>query len=76
MGLFREKAKRICTKSQYGEASWWETIQLNIFLLFSKNLAEFSEKNSKFTTLCDQANFQSLTEEEKDKIKKAMEDKF
>jgi len=51
-------------------------IQLNIFLLFSKNLAEFSEKNSKFTTLCDQASFQSLTQEEKDKIKKAMEDKF
>jgi len=73
MTLFREKAKTICTKSQYGEATWWETIQLKVFLLFSKNLAEFSEKNTKFTTLCDQANFQSLTKEEKEEIKKAID---
>lgn len=74
MRMLREKAKKICTKSQYGEATWWELLQLNVFLVFWKECAHFSEKNTKFTSLCEQANLQVISEEEKEAMKEKLKD--
>ncbi|MDT0607898.1 hypothetical protein [Croceitalea rosinachiae] len=73
MKTSREKAKEICTKSQYGEATWWEILQLNVYLLFYKDCAQFSAKNSKLTSLCEQANMQVISEEDKEAMKKELE---
>ena len=72
MKISRERAKEICTKSQYGEASWWEVTQLKVYLFFSKELSEFSTKNTKFTSLCEQANMHMISEEEKEAMKEEL----
>ncbi len=73
MKISLEKAKRICTKSQYGEATWWELLQLNVYLLFSKDCVEFSTKNRKLTSLCEQADLNTLDENDKMAMKKELE---
>lgn len=72
MKISLEKAKQICTKSQYGEATWWELVQLNVYLLFSKECAEFSSKNKKLTSLCESAGLDTLSEDDKDDMKKKL----
>lgn len=75
MKISREKAKEICTKSQYGEAKWWELVQLNIFLLISKDCARFSLENRKLTSLCENADLVSLSEEDKRAMKAQLNEK-
>jgi len=75
MKISREKAKEICTKSQYGEASRWEIVQLKIYLFFSKELAQFSAKNTKLSSLCEHANLQGLSEQDKLKMKEQLQNK-
>ena len=72
MKRYREKAKQICTKSQYGEATWWELLQLNVFLFLWKECADFSANNKKLTNLCEQANLQTLADAEKEEMKEAL----
>ncbi|MET1260564.1 hypothetical protein ABV409_14555 [Flagellimonas sp. DF-77] len=75
MKISREKAKEICTKSQYGEAKWWELLQLNIFLLISKDCARFSMENRKLTSLCENADLVSLSDEDKRTMKAQLNEK-
>ncbi|MEO0572238.1 MAG: hypothetical protein AAF039_11080 [Bacteroidota bacterium] len=70
----RERAKEICTKSQYGEATWWELLQLNVYLLFYKECAQFSAKNKKLTSLCEEADMHVISEEEKRAMKEKLKD--
>nr|WP_299000133.1 hypothetical protein [uncultured Allomuricauda sp.] len=74
MKISIEKAKQICTKSQYGEATWWELLQLNVYLLFSKECSDFSAKNKKLTSLCERAGLDTLSENEKDDMKKKLKE--
>lgn len=76
MKISLEKAKQICTKSQYGEATWWELLQLNVYLLFSKECSDFSAKNKKLTSLCERAGLDTLSEDEKDDMKKKLKEHF
>ena len=76
MKISLEKAKQICTKSQYGEATWWELLQLNLYLLFSKECSDFSAKNKKLTSLCERAGLDTLSEDEKDDMKKKLKEHF
>ena len=69
MKVFRERAKKICTKSQYGEATWWELLQHKVFSTFWKECTEFTVKNTKLTSLCEQANLHVISEEEKKAMK-------
>lgn len=74
MKISLEKAKKICTKSQYGEATWWELLQLNVYLLFFKECAEFSSKNRKLTSLCKEADLHVISEEDKKAMKEKLKD--
>ena len=74
MKVYREKAKELCTKSQYGEATWWELIQLNVFLILFKECAQFTAKNTKLTSLCEQADLKMISEEEKKAMKERLKD--
>ncbi|MEK6154403.1 hypothetical protein WIW50_14135 [Flavobacteriaceae bacterium 3-367] len=41
-----------------------------------KTCSAFTKKNTEFTTLCEKANLQSLSEMEKVKMKKELRDKL
>ncbi|MGD1945432.1 MAG: hypothetical protein ACFB0A_03965 [Croceivirga sp.] len=76
MKVLRERTKMLCTKSQYGAATWWELLQLKIFIFFWKECSEFSQRNTKFTSLCERAELNALSEKEKAEMKKKLEEEF
>lgn len=72
MKISCEKATELCTRSQYEEATWWQVIKLKLHLFYCKSCSKFSAKNSKFTTLCEQANMHVITENEKEAMKEQL----
>lgn len=64
-----EQAAIICNKSQYREATFMESMKLKFHLFMCKNCPEFVERNTKLSTLCQKANLQSLSEEDKRRMK-------
>jgi len=71
-----EKAKTICTKTQYGEATWWEILQLKVYLIFDPECAKFSAKNTRLSSLCDRVNLVSLSEADKAEMKERLQEKL
>lgn len=70
-----EKAALICDKMQYKEASLKEKIQLKFHLLVCKTCSVFSKKNTQLTSLCEKANLHSLSQSEKLKMKRDLNEK-
>lgn len=70
------EAADICTKKQYKEASLFQTMKLRLHILICKSCAQFSVKNSKLTSLCEQAHMKVLNEVEKESMKKALKEKL
>lgn len=70
-----KKAEIICTKIQYREATFYEKIQIWVHLLMCRSCKTFIKKNSKLTSLCDQANLKTLPLEEKKKMKNTLSDR-
>ena len=71
-----EEAAHICNRKQYKEASLKERIQLFIHILICKTCASFSRKNTKLTHLCDKAKLQSLSSEDKERMKKHIQEEI
>lgn len=71
-----EQASLICNKSQYDEASFFEKLKLRFHLAWCKTCAKHSSKNTQLTSLCQNANLQSLSEKEKLRMKKELEGKL
>ncbi len=46
-----DEATAICDKAQYGEASFYEKLQLNLHLLVCKICALYSKQNRKMTDI-------------------------
>lgn len=67
-----KKAEIICTKIQYKEATFLEKFQIRLHLILCRTCRGFVKKNSKFTSLCDQANLKTLPVEEKEKMKRIL----
>lgn len=44
-----DEAKHICDKAQYGEASSWEKVKLNIRLSWCRITKKYYKKNTKLT---------------------------
>lgn len=70
-----EKAALICNKTQYREASFLEKLKLRYHLFICKTCSKFSQKNTELTTICDKANLQSLSEQQKEAMKKQLQSK-
>lgn len=68
-----EKAAIICNKAQYGEASLSEKMKLKFHILMCKTCSKFSKKNTELTSLCQKANLNGLSEDEKVKMKEKLE---
>ncbi len=71
-----EEAQIICHKTQYKDASFWETLKLRFHLLVCKACASFSKKNTRLTTLCETASIRSLSDKDKVRMKGTLEDKI
>ena len=69
-----EEAQIICHKTQYKEASFWDTLKLRFHLLICKACNSFSAKNTKLSTLCEKAPLHTLSEQDKMKMKKKLGD--
>lgn len=67
-----EKAVHICDKTQYKEATFVEKLKLKFHLFICKTCSTHSARNTQFTSLCQQANLNSLSEEEKLKMKQQL----
>ena len=68
-----EKAALICNKTQYREATFMEKMKLRFHLFVCKTCPKFSKQNGQLTTLCEKANLQTLTEQEKLKMKQLLQ---
>lgn len=70
-----EKATMICTKAQYEEATFIEKVTLKMHILVCKSCSKFSKENTEFTSLCDKAISNSLSESEKQEMKEKLQQK-
>ncbi len=70
-----EKASLICNKAQYKEATFLEKLKLRFHLFMCKTCSKFTAKNTQLTTLCENANLKSLSQNEKAEMKKFLEKK-
>jgi len=70
-----EKAALICNKTQYGESSFIEKLKLRYHLFICKTCAHFTKQNTELTSVCDKANLKSLSDQQKEEMKKAFQSK-
>ncbi|WP_350287121.1 hypothetical protein [uncultured Croceitalea sp.] len=71
-----DEAADICNKKQYKEASWWQVQKLRFHILICKTCNLYSTKNTKFTSLCEKAKLQVISNEDKEAMKKELEKKL
>ncbi|MFD0862729.1 hypothetical protein ACFQ1M_10985 [Sungkyunkwania multivorans] len=71
-----DEAKQICDKSQYGEATVWEKVKLNIRLSWCKITRAYSRRNAKLTQLVNKAHLDSLEPECKDRMRKKLQEEL
>jgi len=74
-----DEATTICDKRQYGEATFWEKIQLQWHLFLCKHCTAYTIQNSTLTNLfkkqassCKDKNH-CMPADDKEKLKKALE---
>lgn len=71
-----DKAAIICNKVQYKEATLIDKLKLRFHLMICKTCSAFTKKNTELTTLCEKANLNSLSEQEKMRMKEELKNKF
>ena len=71
-----DEARIICHKTQYDDASFFEVFKLKFHLLICKACSAFSRKNTKLTSLCEEATLRNLSEREKIEMKQRIKEKL
>lgn len=61
-----EEAYHICDKAQYGEATFWEKIKLNLRYLWCRITQSYVNRNRKLTQTIKVSNIQTLHKTERD----------
>lgn len=69
-----EEAKHICDKSQYGEASFWERLKLNMRFCWCRLTRSYVKQNKKLTSMVKDSKVACLKKEEREQLKKQFED--
>ena len=64
-----EEAKHICDKAQYGEATLWEKLELNLRFLWCLVTKAYFKRNRKLTSVVKEANVKCLDKKEKNELK-------
>lgn len=68
-----EEAQHICDKSQYGDASVWEKIKLNIRLSWCKITRAYSKRNKTLTNTIKSSKVECLNQKEQNQLRTAFE---
>ncbi len=68
-----EEAKHICDKSQYGEATLWEKIKLNIRLSWCKITRAYTKRNSTLTKSLKSSKVECLKLQEQQELREKFE---
>ena len=68
-----EEAHHICDKSQYGEASLWEKVKLNLRLSWCKVTRAYTKKNRALTKVMHKAELNALNENEMIELKQRVQ---
>jgi len=68
-----DEAKQICDKTQYGEATAWERIKLELRLSWCKFTKAYSKNNNKLTDAMKKAKVDCLNTSEREKLQKEFE---
>ena len=78
MKLTCDEATTICDKSQYGEASLWDLIKLNLHIFMCKNCSLYSKQNSLMSKCYQKQKCKDncLCEEEKIAMEKEIKTKI
>ncbi len=71
-----DEAKQICDKSQYGEASHWERIKLNIRLSWCRVTRAYTQNNKKLTEMMKQAKLETVEDKRKQDMKKKLQEEM
>ncbi len=76
-----DEATAICDKNQYGEASFWDKIKLNLHLLMCKHCRGYSKQNHLITKIVGKYlhthdGSKHLTVEEKMELEKKLNEKI
>lgn len=68
-----DEANRICDKSQYHEASFFDKIKLTIHLIYCSACRLYSKNNAKLTNCISKSQVKCIDESKKKEIKKKIE---
>jgi len=71
-----EEAKHICDKSQYGEATLWEKLKLNIRLSWCKITRAYTKRNRTLTKTMKSSNVDCLKQSEQQELKEKFENQL
>ena len=63
-----EEAKHICDKSQYGEASAWDKLKLNLRLSWCRITRAYTKRNRKLTTAIHSSQADCLNSNEREQL--------
>lgn len=71
-----EEAKHICDKSQYGEASFWEKVKLNVRLSWCHITRAYTNNNKKLTKLVKESKIESLEKDTKAEMQRKLQEEM
>ncbi|MCH2194069.1 hypothetical protein [Kordia sp.] len=71
-----EEAKHICDKTQYGEASFWEKVKLNVRLSWCRFTRAYSSDNNKLTKLLKKSNIDAIEQDKKDEMHRKLQEEM
>lgn len=67
-----EEAQKVCDKSQYNEAGFWERKWLTLHVRICRLCRIHVSRNSKLTQLINKANLKSIGKEQKEVLKEQL----
>jgi hypothetical protein len=66
------EAEEVCDKNQYKEAGLWEKVILTLHMVYCKACRKYTVKNTKLTKVMQNSKVQSVSQEEKEALKKKL----
>jgi len=79
MALFKidcHQGKMLCDKNQYKEASFWEKVKLNLYLIACSECRAYSAKNNKLTKVVNKKEVQTIGLSEKEELQKLLNEQM
>ena len=68
-----DEANHTCDKTQYNEASFWEKVKLNIHLIYCAACRKYTARNTKLTSVVNEAKPKFLPKDQKENMKEALQ---